>query len=193
MKTRFSVKNHLSHAFLLYIGAVGLTVLACSYAVMLKTRPKAYERFSFFLEGEYVNSGLFQEEMLKVLPEDLVVDLYSMESSDRTFNTYFSAYGLKSDICLLSKTTLDKFKTIEFLNMKDTAWDLPDNYIFHDTYSIGVHAHTKDGEELNNYFTFESDDYYLLVLRTSVHLKGLAKGGQTDQVNRVLEYLTTYE
>ena len=192
MKTRFSVKNHISQAFLLYIGAVGLTVLACSYSVMLKTRPKDYERFSFFLEGDYVSEGIFKEKMMKVLPEDLVIDLYNIESSDRTFNSYFSACGLNSDICLLSKTTLDKFKTIEFLNLKETVWDKEDNYIFHD-YSIGVKAHSKDGEELKDFFTFESDDYYLLVLKSSVHLKGIAKKGRTNQVNRVLEYLTTYE
>ena len=192
MKTRFSLKNHLSHSFLIYIGAIGLTIFTCSYSILLKTRPKDYQRFSFFIEGEYVKSGLFKEKMLTTLPEDLVVDLYNIEASDRLFNLYFSSYGLNSDICLLSKTTLDTFKTIEFLNLKNTSWDKEDNYIFSD-YSIGVKCHSKDGEELNDLFTFNNDDYYLLVLKNSVHTKGLSDKGKTDQVNRILEYLLTYE
>ena len=192
MKTRFSIRNHLSHTFLIYIAAIGATVLACSYSIMLKTRPKDIERFSFFLEGEYVKQGYYQEQMMKVLPEDLVVDLYNIEGDDKSFNSYFSSYGLNSDICLLSKTTLDKFATVKFLDLKDTIWDKEDNYIFKD-YSIGVKCHSKDGEELNDFFTFGEDDYYLLVLKSSVHTKGLAKSGKTNQVNRVLEFLTTYE
>ena len=189
MKTRFSFKNHLSRFFFVYIGAIALASIVCSYAVLLKTRPKDYETFSFFSEVNFVKEGAFKDQMLKELPEDLLINLYTIETKDDVFNSYFSAYGLNSDICVLSKTTLDKFKTIKFLDLRNTAWDLPDNYLFSSEYSIGVKCHSKGSDKLNSVFTFDDDDYYFTVIRDSVHLKGLANNSKTDQVNRVLEYL----
>ena len=189
MKTRFSFKNHLPRFFFVYIGAIAVTSIVCSYAVLLKTRPKDYETFSFFSEVNFVKEGAFKDQMLKELPEDLLINLYTIETKDDVFNSYFSAYGLNSDICVLSKTTLDKFKTIKFLDLRNTAWDLPDNYLFSSEYSIGVKCHSKGSDKLNSVFTFDDDDYYFTVIRDSVHLKGLANNSKTDQVNRVLEYL----
>lgn len=193
MKTRFSFKNHLSRFFFVYIAAIAVTSIVCSYTVLLKTRPKDYETFSIFSEASFVKEGAFKDEMLKELPEDLLINLYTIETKDDVFNTYFSAYGLNSDICVLSKTTLDKFKTIQFLDLRNTVWDLPDNYHFSTDYSIGIKCHPKGSEILNNVFTFGDDDYYFVVIRNSVHLKGLVNTSKTDQVNRVLEYLMDYE
>ena len=193
MKTRFSFKNHISRFFFVYIAAIAGTSVLCSYTVLLKTRPKDYERFAIFSEVSYVKEGAFKDELFKTIPEDLQINLYTIETKDDLFNTYFSAYGLNSDICVLSKTTLEKFKTIEFLDLRNTSWDLPDNYIYNNNYSIGIKCHAKESEELNSVFAFGNDDYYFVILRNSVHLRGLVNNSKTDQVNRVLEYLTTYE
>ena len=75
------------------------------------------------------------------------------------------------------------------MDLRNTAWDLPDNYLFSSEYSIGVKCHSKGSDKLNSVFTFDDDDYYFTVIRDSVHLKGLANNSKTDQVNRVLEYL----
>ena len=187
MKTRFSFKNHLSHTFFIYIAAIAVTSLGCSYGIMLKTNPKDFEKFSIFTEASFINETSFRNQMNDVLPEDKIINLYYADVNDRSYSTYFSSFGLNSDICLLSKATLDKFESIQFLNLKDTKWDLTENYYF-ETYSIGVKCHSKDGTELNSYFTFGADDYYLLILKNSVHLKGITSG-KTDQTNRVLEYL----
>ena len=189
MKTRFSLKNHLSHSFLLYIVSFLAVLLVCSYAIQLKTRPKDYERFSFFSEATLVNDNKFNNQLSKVLPEDLVIDLYDMNRSNKTFKSYLSAHGLNSDICLLSETTLAEFKTIPFLDLKETVWDSHDNFVIGDL-SVGILANK---DNLTDLFNFNEDNYYLCAIKTSVHLKGLKKGGQTNQVNRVLEYLTTYE
>ena len=189
MKTRFSLKNHLSHSFLLYIVSFLVVLLICSYAIQIKTRPKDHEKFSFFSEATLVDGSKFNNQLSKVLPEDLVIDLYDMDRNDRTFKSYLSAHGLNSDICLLSETTIAEFKTIPFLDLKETVWDSVDNYILSDL-SVGIPANK---EKLADIFNFNEENYYLCVIKSSVHLKGLKKGGQTDQVNRVLEYLTTYE
>ena len=189
MKTRFSLKNHLANSLFVYIAAIAITVFICSYSILLKTKPKDYQRFSIFSEVQYVNEGAFKDKLLKeVIPEDLIVDLYHTDRNDNTFGTMFSAYGLNSDICLLSKTTLSTFKDMQFLNLKNTSWDKEDNYVFED-YSVGILCHKNNEEQLNEYFTFGNDDYYLLVLRNSVHLKELTNNGKTNQVNCVLEYL----
>lgn len=188
MKIRFSFKNHISHAIFVYLSALIVVPLICSYSILLKTKPKDYERFSFFSEALYVNDGMFKDELFKILPEDLVIDLYDMDRSDRTFNSYLSSHGLNSDICLLSETTISKFETIPFLNLSNTSWDKEDNYKKED-YSFGI----KCQQALDSIFTFKEETYYLCVVKSSVHLKGIKKNGQTDQVNRVLEYLTTYE
>ena len=166
-----------------------MVLLVCSYAIQLKTRPKDYERFSFFSEATLVNEAKINNQFSKVLPEDLVIEFYDMDRNDRTFKTYLSSHGLNSDICLLSETTLSEFKTIPFLNLKDTTWDSVDNYVISEL-SVGIPA---SKEKLASLFNFNEDNYYLCVIKESVHLKGLKKGGQTNQVNRVLEYLTTYE
>lgn len=189
MKTRFSLKNHLSHSFLLYIVSFLVVLLICSYAIQIKTRPKDYEKFSFFSEATLVDDSKFNNQLSKVLPEDLVIDLYDMDRNDKTFKSYLSAHGLNSDICLLSEATIAEFKTIPFLDLKETVWDSVDNYILSDL-SVGIPANK---EKLTDIFNFNEENYYLCVIKSSVHLKGLKKGGQTDQVNRVLEYLTTYE
>lgn len=189
MKTRFSFKNHLVSTFFIYLAAIAVTIFVCSYSILLKTKPKDYQRFSIFSEVEFVNEGVFKDKFLKeVVPEDLVVDLYCTSKNDKSFNTMFSAYGLNSDICVLSKTTLASFNDIQFLNLKNTIWDKEDNYIFGE-YSVGVLCHKNEEEQLKEFFAFGNDDYYLFVLRNSVHIKGLSNDGKTDQVNRVLEFL----
>ena len=188
MKIRFSFKNHLSHSIFVYLGALIVVPLLCSYSILLKTRPKDYERFSFFSEALFVNDGSFKDKLFKVLPEDLVIDLYDMERSDRTFKSYLSSHGLNSDICLLSETTLSNFKTIPFLDLTNTSWNKEDNYKI-ENYSLGI----KCKSTLDTLFTFKDETYYLCVVKSSVHLKGLKKNSTTNQVNRVLEYLTTYE
>ena len=185
MKTRFSFKNHLSHYFFVYALLIVASTLVCSFSINLKTKPKSYEQFSFFSEVNFVNEGNFKQKLSSVVPEDLEINLYSTSKNDKAFNYYFSAYGLNSDICLLSKSLLEQFTSIQFLNLKGTAWEKTDNYIFGE-YSIGI----KCQEGLKQYFTFADDDYYLLVMKNSVHLKGLNNSGLTDQVNRVLEYIT---
>ncbi len=189
MKTKFSFKNHISNTFFIYIAAVAITVLGCCYGIMLKTNPKDYEKFSIFTEVNFINEVEFRNRMSGLLPEDKIINLYFSDVNDQSYNVYFSSYGLTSDICLLSKTTLDKFESIQFLNLKNTKWDLSNNYYF-ETYSIGVKCHSKDNEELKDYFAFNNDDYYLLVLKSSVHLDGIASG-KTNQVDRVLEYITS--
>ena len=189
MKARFSFKNHLSHSFLIYIVSFLAVLLVCSYAIQLKTRPKDYERFSFFSEATLVSENKINNQFSKVLPEDLLIEFYDMDRNDKTFKTYLSSHGLNSDICLLSETTLSEFKTIPFLDLKETTWDSSDNYVISD-YSVGIPTNK---ERLADLFNFNEDNYYLCVIKTSVHLKGLKKNGQTDQVNRILEYLTTYE
>lgn len=193
MKTRFSFKNHFSSTFFIYIAAIVVTSIVCSYSVLLKTRPKDYETFSFFSEINFVQEGVFKDQMLRELPEDILINIYTIETKEDVFNTYFSAYGLNSDICILSKTTLDKFQTIQFLDLRNTIWDLPDNYHFSEEYSIGVRCHPKGSDKLNNVLSFGDDDYYFVVIRNSVHLNGLVNNSKTDQVNRVLKYLMNYE
>ena len=137
MKIKYSVKNHISRSFIYYILAVIIVPLLCSYLIIIKNKPKATQRFSIFSEISYVDDGLFRQTLFDVLPEDLEINLYDMDRNDNLFNTYFSSYGLNSDICLLSKTTLDKFETIDFMDLTNTKWDLNDNYHFED-YSIGI-------------------------------------------------------
>lgn len=189
MKIRFSFKNHLSHSFFFYLIALVAVPLVCSYSIQIKTRPKDYERFSFFSEATLINENSLNNQLLEVLPEDLLIELYDMDRSDRTFKTYLSSYGLNSDICLLSETTLAEFETIPFLDLKETVWESEDNYVISNL-SVGVLINK---ETLSSLFNFKNEKYYLCVIKTSVHLKGLKQDGQTDQVNRVLEYLTTYE
>lgn len=192
MKIKFPFKNHFSRYLFVYLAAFIATPLVCSYSIQIKNRPKDYERFTFFSDVTLKESGVFKDQLFKVLPEDLEIELYDIDASDNIFNTYLSAYGYNSDICLLSETTISKFTSIPFLDLKDTTWNKDDNYVFQ-SYSIGVLCHNKDGEELKNVFNFKDDNYYLFVVNTSVHLKGLKSGGLTDQVNRVLEYLTSNE
>ena len=184
MKIKYSVKNHISRSFIYYILAVIIVPLLCSYLIIIKNKPKATQRFSIFSEISYVDDGLFRQTLFDVLPEDLEINLYDMDRNDNLFNTYFSSYGLNSDICLLSKTTLDKFETIDFMDLTNTKWDLNDNYHFED-YSIGILY--KD----NTYFNIPDNDeqYYLLTLKKSVHLQGIKEESKTDQVNRVWEHL----
>ena len=181
MKIRYNLKSHLSHTFIYYLVSLVLIPLVCSYIIFLKNKPKAAQRFSIFSEVTYVDDGLFKQKLFEVLPEDLEIDLYDMNRNDNLFNTYFSSYGLNSDICLLSKTTLDRFETIDFVDLTNSKWNKDNNYQFKD-YSIGVLY------EDNTYFNFS--DYYLLALKNSVHLKGIMEDSKTDQVNRVWEFLT---
>ena len=184
MKIKYNLKNHISNTFIYYLLAVILVPLLCSYLIFIKNKPKATERFSFFSEVTYVDEGEFKQSLFNILPEDLQIDLYDMDKDDNLFRTYFSSYGLNSDVCLLSKTTLDKFQTIDFVNLTSTKWDKEDNYHFED-YSIGVHIVNME------YFNVSDTDetYYLLALKKSVHLNGIVENSKTDQVDRVLEYL----
>lgn len=189
MKLNFSFKQHIAQKFFVYLVPLVVIPVICTYSIHLKTRPKAIERFSIFTEVEYKDEGLLQEDLFKVVPEDLQIDLYSMERNDRLFNTYLSTYGHSSDMCLLSKTTLSEYKSVDFIDLTGTKWDTPDNYHFND-YSIGIPYH-KNGEATdNNYFDFESttDDYYWVIMNTSVHLNGLKEESKTDQVVRILEH-----
>ena len=138
---------------------------------------------------EVKDEGKLQEELFNVLPEDLQIDLYSMERKDNLFKTYLSSYGMSSDICLLSKTTLSEFTTNKFVNLKNTKWDKEDNFYINEN-SVGVLYHKKGDETPNTYFDFSKadDDYYWVVLNTSVHLNGLTANSKTDQANRILEH-----
>ena len=185
MKIRYNLKNHISRTIIYYLVALVIIPLICSYVIFVKNKPKDTKRFSIFSEVTYVDDGLFKQKLFDILPEDLEIDLYDMNRNDNLFNTYFSSYGLNSDICLLSKTTLDKFETIDFVDLTTTKWDKESNYHFKD-YSIGILY------ENNTIFNIpeSGETYYLLTLKNSVHLKGIREDSKTDQVNRVLEFLT---
>ena len=71
MKTRFSFKNHLSHTFFIYIAAIAVTSLGCSYGIMLKTNPKDFEKFSIFTEASFINETSFRNQMNDVLPDNV--------------------------------------------------------------------------------------------------------------------------
>lgn len=185
MVIKYSFKNRVSHMFIFYIIAIILIPIFCSYLIMLKTRPKDIERFSFFSELNYVDDGLFKQQLFDVLNEDLEINIYDMNKNDRLFNSYFSSYGLNSDICLLSKSTLDSFTSIDFVDLTGTKWDNDTNYRFNE-YSVGIFYN--DDSRFN--IIDKEEKYYLLALKSSVHLKGILNESKTDQVNRVLEYLT---
>ena len=184
MKIKYSLKNHIANRFYIYLGALLLVPLLCSYTVLQMTKPKENERFSLFVDVELKNEGLLKDHLLDELKEDLVIDAYEMSRNDNLFNTYFSSYGLNSDICILSKETMDKFNTMYFLNLEGTVFDNADNYHF-GNYSIGIPCHQKGSIELNEYFDFQSldDDYYIAVSKDSVHLK--------DSTNKSGLYLLT--
>ena len=184
MKIKYNLKNHISSTFIFYLLSVLIVPLLCSYLIFIKNKPKATQRFSFFSEVSFVDEGEFKQSLFNILPEDLEIDLYDMDRNDNVFNTYFSSYGLNSDICLLSKTTLDKFETIDFVNLSNTRWDKEDNYHFGD-YSIGVHY-----VNMTPFNVIDKEEtYYLLAMKKSVHLNGILENSKTDQVDRVLEYL----
>ena len=189
MNVKFSFKQHIAQKFFVYLVPLVVIPIICTYSIHLKTRPKDIERFSLFTEIEYKDEGKLQEELFSVVPEDLQIDLYSMERKDNLFKTYLSSYGMSSDICLLSKTTLNEFASISFVNLKNTKWDRKDNFYFNEN-SIGILYHKKGEETPDAYFDFSKadDDYYWVVLNTSVHLNGLVENSKTDQVNRILEH-----
>lgn len=194
MKIKYSFKNHLVNRFYVYIGALIIVPLLCSYSILQKTSPKDFERFSVFIDTEYKDEGLFKDYLFTELKEDLVIDTYEMKRTDSLFNTYFSSYGLNSDICILSKTTLDRFETVYFLDLKETTFDKANNYQFKN-YSIGVLCHQNGSDTLNEYIDFSvlDDDYYITVSKNSVHLKELTNSGKTNQISRILTKLTNYE
>ena len=194
MKIKYSFKNHLSNRFYLYIGAIVLVPLLCSYSILQITRPKDVERFSIFCDVEFKNEGLFKDYLFTELKEDLVIDTYEMSRKDNLFNTYFSSYGLNSDICILSKESMDRFETVYFLDLKGSEFESQTNYYFKE-YSIGVLCHENGSGKLNEYFNFENldDDYYITVSKKSVHLKELTNEGKTNQIARVLRLLTKNE
>ena len=189
MNVKFSFKQHIAQKFFVYLVPLVVIPIVCTYSIHLKTRPKDFERFTLFTELEYKDEGKLQEELFNVLPEDLQIDLYSMERKDNLFKTYLSSYGMSSDICLLSKTTLSEFTTNKFVNLKNTKWDKEDNFYINEN-SVGVLYHKKGDETPNTYFDFSKadDDYYWVVLNTSVHLNGLTANSKTDQANRILEH-----
>ena len=189
MNIKFSFKQHIAQKFFVYLVPLVVIPIICTYSIHLKTRPKDFERFTIFTELEYKDEGKLEEELFGVLIEDLQIDLYSMEKKDNLFDTYLSSYGMSSDICLLSKATLNEFKENKFVNLKNTKWDKQDNFYFNEN-SVGVLYHKKGDETPNTYFDFTKadDDYYWVVLKTSVHLNGLIENSKTDQANRVLEY-----
>ena len=189
MNVKFSFKQHIAQKFFVYLIPLVVIPIICTYSIHIKTRPKDIERFSLFTEIEYKDEGKLQEELFSVVPEDLQIDLYSMERKDNLFKTYLSSYGMSSDICLLSKTTLNEFTSISFVNLKNTKWDRKDNFYFNEN-SIGILYHKKGEETPDAYFDFSKadDDYYWVVLNTGVHLNGLVENSKTDQVNRILEH-----
>ena len=187
MKVKYNLKHHISRTFIYYLVLVIIVPLFCSYLILIKNKPKAIERFSFFSEVTCVDDGLFKQQLSDVLPEDLKIDLYDIDKNDSLFNTYLSSYGLNSDVCLLSKTTLDKFTSINFADLTNSSWNKETNYHFED-YSIGILY--KDNAVFN--FPDNDETYYLLALKNSVHLKGIVSDSKTDQVNRVWDFLINH-
>ena len=191
MKIKYPLKNHVFNRFYIYLAALIVIPIICTYSIFQKTKPKDYERFSIFADIEFKNDGAFKDYLFTELKEDLVIDIYESNRDDTLFNTYFSSYGLNSDICILSKKTLDKFESINFVDLTGTDFDNPDNYYFKEA-SIGVLYHQKDSTTGNEYINFPiaEDDYYITINKNSVHLKGITTTGLTDQVYRVINLLT---
>ena len=191
MKIKYPFKNHLANSFFIYFGVLVVVPVLCTYAVLQRIKPKDYERFSVFSDIEFANSGLFKDYLFTELKEDLVIDTYDMNRNENLFNSYFSSYGLNSDICILSKTTLDKFESVDFVNLNDTIYEQEDSYRFKDI-CIGVLCHQKESTKLKEYFNFSiaDDDYYITINKNSVHLKEITSSGLTDQVARVINLLT---
>ena len=191
MKIKYPFKNHFATYFFVYFGALVALPILCTYTVLQKTKPKNYERFSVFSDIEFVDSGVFKDYLFSELKEDLVIDTYDINRNDNLFNSYFSSYGLNCDICILSKTTLDKFTSVDFFNLNNTIYEQESGYIFKDI-CVGILCHQKESTDLNEYFNFSlaDDDYYITINKNSVHLKGIIEDSLTNQVSRVINLLT---
>lgn len=185
MKIRYPLKSHVAHNIFIYI----ITIVFIPFIVFLsfsfKNKPKAKEKFSIFVEAE-VDKKKLKSHLEELLPEDLVINVYTVTRDERSFSSLYSAYSSNSDLIIVTESFAKTFELTPYVRLEETIYHSENNLSLYER-EYGLPIKNNNIDYYSDYITYGDDNYYLFMRETSVHTLDIIDKGQTNQIHRVLE------
>lgn len=187
MKIKFDVKKHLLKDFPIYLLVIVSIPIITSYAIELKNKPKDYEIFTFVSGANLTNKNTLST-LVRNTGQIKEINISAFTYNEYFFNTVQANFSI-ADIIILPKTYNDK--EVVDNNLLANFLPLVEDEFYNDTNYIvdGVH-YGININKLSEQFSFAKCDYYLYIMKNSVHVNHWNNSSKTDIVYTVLkEYL----
>lgn len=206
-------KKSLLNYFMYYGWAIivfGIVAFA-SLTLILSAVNKIYDhqRFSIFFSAYGLKEERYKDELLEELKDDGVIEInyYDYPCDSSKVVTYYTVYGEKSDINILSETDIkdmQQYVADYFINITDpliSDLGLSNDYTYYsyDEKAYAIKIFDKDDESYNDKFIYQewidfkkedlSDNFYILLRRNSINFGEYGDKNRTTNAIKGLRYL----
>lgn len=181
MKTKYSLKRHLSRKFFAYICILILCPLFVTFFVTLKNKPKDVEKISMFIIGEAQNDKI-KTKIEETLPDLLEVKVSSYLETEPIITSLYDTEGATSDIVIMPKTFFETHTRFPYEDIKGSYLSSDDNFEFYD-FEFGLKC---NNAYFDDYINFNSKDYFAFFKKEDVHLNEITSG-KTNYIKTLLE------
>lgn len=187
MKIKYPFKYYIKNYLIYYLLSLFLVPIFCTYLIRVKTQPKDYQKYSFFIGATLKDQSGFKKYINDILVDDLEIRTYCAGENESVFGQLLSANGKMSDIIILSKTKADTL-TVSALTDLTSYTNLPlDNAYEVEGKKYGINLKKDDQLILSNYINYLDDDYYIFINPSSVHTLDILEKGKTNQTYTLLK------
>lgn len=162
-----TTKRNIIRNFAIYIVVIVVVLVVVTSLFDIKNKLKSNQIFNIFIASNTQNENEFATLIKNQNDSIKEVNIYSCSIDDTYFSVLFSLHGqLEADLIVLPKSILDEKMMAGFCELDD---DLKSSSIVYENRGLLVHDNNYSNEILDNYCTFNEEQYYLFISLNSCH------------------------
>ena len=186
MKIKFNLKNHIAHRIYIYLIILVALPIIVSSAILLKTNPKATEKYSLFVGAYLKPESTLKQKVSNYLEEfdNKEINIFAMDYYDNNFNLHYAAQGLNSDAYILPLKAMEEMdKSVLAIFESTNEFYADSNYIDDEGNHYGI--------EITNQFVddirYKEEKYYICIRKDSIHSLKFNDSSKDDQTYVLLK------
>lgn len=151
-----------------------LWAVALCLSIEIKTKPKASETFSLFMDLPYgsASSSKMESRIKEIAPSIKKCEVFCSSPSSSEYSTYYSTKGAEADLLVLSSSYLEKKSMDDFASLGSIS---KEGYS-RDGVVYGLECNKSGGD----YFSFPEGTYYCFLRKSSCHISSISLSDGDD-------------
>ena len=186
MKIKFNLKNHIAHRIYIYLIILVALPIIVSSAILLKTNPKATEKYSLFVGAYLKPESTLKVKVTKYLKEfdNKEINIFAMDYYDSSFNLHYAAQGMNSDAYILPLKAMQEMdKSVLAILEEGNEFYSSTNYIDEDGHHYGIEIINQFNDDIR----YQDEKYYVCVRKDSVHSLRFNESAKDEQTYVLLK------